>query len=248
MAIIPCSVTPERSTHATEPTRAAKKLCAVAEIIHTSFTHHSHINDLIINGDIHGHSSGKNGVNRLNGDFAAKEERLSKKLLSDRFDYICFHSPTSKLVAKSFARLVYNDYVALPDHEAFKDLDLSLGSIDYKESSGDRRIKKAFMDLSAEIFARRVKPGMTCPNLCGNMYTASLYSALVSMISNLSPAELLGKSVGMFSYGSDLASTFLLRQSRRRHIGNALGFEHSAEIGRPPGSRSRVIRGGQSCR
>ena len=167
----------------------------------------SHFNGLTINGDLYGNSNGKNGVSRLNGDSAAKEEKLGKKLLSDRFDYMCFHSPTSKLVAKSFARLVYNDYIALPDHEAFKDLDLSLSSIDYMESLGDRRIEKAFMNLTAETFTRRVKPGMTCPNLCGNMYTASLYSALVSMISNLSPAELLGKSVGMFSYGSGLAST-----------------------------------------
>src|ERR1700755_3322744 len=29
----------------------------------------------------------------------------------DRFDHICFHAPTCKLVAKSYARLLYNDFL-----------------------------------------------------------------------------------------------------------------------------------------
>ena len=161
----------------------------------------------LTNGLINGDPDGKNGFNGVNGHSAAKTVKPSEKLISDRFDYMCFHSPTSKLVAKSFARLAYNDYRAFPNHEAFKELDPSLSRIDYEASFGDRRIEKQFMGVTAADFTRRVQPGMTVPNLCGNMYTASLYSALVSLISNSKPAELLGKTVGMFSYGSGLAST-----------------------------------------
>ena len=171
------------------------------EAVHRSNTHAP------ANGLINGDSGDKNGFVGVNGHSAAQVEKPSEKLISDRFDYMCFHSPTSKLVAKSFARLAYNDYRAFPDHEAFKKLDPSLAHIDYEASFGDRRIEKAFMPLTAADFTRRVQPGMTVPNLCGNMYTASLYSALVSLISNVDPADLLGKTVGMFSYGSGLAST-----------------------------------------
>lgn len=165
-----------------------------------------HING-ITNAGIPGCLNGENGVKRVNGDSTVKTNKSSKNLLGQRFDYMCFHSPTSKLVAKSWARLAYNDYLAAPDHEVFKGLDPSLGFIDYQDSLVDRRIEKAFMGLTAESFARCVQPGMTCPNLCGNMYTASLYSSLASLISSLEPVEFLGKSVGMFSYGSGLAST-----------------------------------------
>ena len=171
------------------------------EAVHRSSAHS------LGNGLINGDSDGTNGFNGLNGHPTAEVEKPPKILISDLFDYMCFHSPTSKLVAKSFARLAYNDYRAFPDHEAFKELDPSLLRIDYDASFGDRRIEKAFMGITAADFIRRVQPGMTVPNLCGNMYTASLYSTLVSLISSLEPAELLGKTVGMFSYGSGLAST-----------------------------------------
>lgn len=171
------------------------------EAVHRSSAHS------LANGLVNGDSNGRNGFKGRNGHSAAEVEKPPKKLVSDRFDYMCFHSPTSKLVAKSFARLAYNDYREFPDHEKFKELDPSPLGIDYEASFGDRRIEKTFMGLTAADFIRRVQPGMTVPNLCGNMYTASLYSALVSLISSLEPAELLGKTVGMFSYGSGLAST-----------------------------------------
>lgn len=161
----------------------------------------------IINAEISRNVNGQNGVNGVNGDSGTQTDKARKKLLGQRFDYMCFHSPTSKLVAKSWARLAYNDYLTAPEHESFNRIDPSLGFIDHQESLVDRRIEKAFMGLTAESFARCVQPGMTCPNLCGNMYTASLYSSLASLISSLEPVELLGKSIGMFSYGSGLAST-----------------------------------------
>lgn len=39
------------------------------------------------------------------------------------------------------------------------------------------------------------------------MYTASVYSLLTSIISGISSATLLGKRIGVFSYGSGLAAS-----------------------------------------
>jgi hydroxymethylglutaryl-CoA synthase len=44
------------------------------------------------------------------------------------------------------------------------------------------------------------------------MYTAGVYSGLISLLSNVPSSELLGRRVGVYSFGSGLASTlFSLR-------------------------------------
>lgn len=54
-------------------------------------------------------------------------------------------------------------------------------------------------------------PATLAPKRLGNMYTASLYAGLVSLIAN-EHVELEGKRLLMFSYGSGLASSmFSLR-------------------------------------
>jgi len=40
------------------------------------------------------------------------------------------------------------------------------------------------------------------------MYTASLYGCLASLLSTVEPAQLLGKRVSMFAFGSGCASSF----------------------------------------
>jgi hydroxymethylglutaryl-CoA synthase len=55
------------------------------------------------------------------------------------------------------------------------------------------------------------EPATLAPKRLGNMYTASLYAGLVSLI-NSESSRLEGKRVLMFSYGSGLASSmFSLR-------------------------------------
>ena len=175
--------------------------------MHRSNTHS------LVNGPIDSDSGDKNGFIGINDYPAAEVKKPKKRFNGDRFDYMCFHSSTSKLVAKSFARLAYNDYRAFRDHEAFKELDPSLSRIDYEVLFGDHWIEKAFMGFTVADLSRRVQFGMTVPNVCGNMNTASLYLALVSLISNWEPAELLGKTVSMFSYGSGLAISSSLSKS-----------------------------------
>ncbi|KAK4542157.1 hypothetical protein LTR36_007004 [Oleoguttula mirabilis] len=125
----------------------------------------------------------------------------------DRFDYMCFHAPTCKLVSKSYARLLYNDYLADPENALFKDVPAELKGMPYAQSVTDKTVEKTFVALSKKRFAARVQPSIEVPTMCGNMYCASVYSSLVSLITNVSSDDIQGKRLGIFSYGSGLASS-----------------------------------------
>ncbi|KAI9682480.1 MAG: 3-hydroxy-3-methylglutaryl coenzyme A synthase [Trizodia sp. TS-e1964] len=126
----------------------------------------------------------------------------------DRFNYALFHAPTCKLVAKSYARLLYNDYLLNPSHPLFAEIPVELRDLDYAKSLTDKGIEKTFMGLSKKRFQERVQPGIEVPTQCGNMYCASVYGSLASLITFIESADLQGKRVAVFSYGSGLASSF----------------------------------------
>lgn len=149
------------------------------------------------------HKSGANGV--VNGNIAHTDNHEESPI--DRFDYMCFHSPTCKMVAKSYGRLLYNDYLADPQNPAFKDVPEEMKTMTYDASLLDKNLEKFFINLSKKRFANRIQPSITVPNMCGNMYCASVYSSLVSLLSNVDDQELQGKKVGIFSFGSGLASS-----------------------------------------
>src|SRR5437764_1320059 len=71
----------------------------------------------------------------------------------DRFDYILFHAPTCKLVQKSYARMLYNDYLANPSHPAFAEVAPELRDLDYEKSLSDKTVEKTFMGLTKKRFA-----------------------------------------------------------------------------------------------
>jgi len=146
-----------------------------------------------------GHSNGTNGH--------AEEAAATTKTPLDRFDYMSFHAPTCKLVAKSYARLLYNDYLSDPSSLAFTDVPAELRDMDYTKSLSDKVVEKTFMGLTKKRFNERVQPSTVAPTMCGNMYCASVYSGLASLISNIESEALQGKRIGLFSYGSGLASS-----------------------------------------
>lgn len=125
----------------------------------------------------------------------------------DRFSHFAFHSPTCKLVQKSYARLLYNDYLSSPTNEEFASLDESISSVDYEKSLSDKTVEKTFMTLTKKKFNERVFPGTLAARLVGNMYTASVYSSLASIITEVPAETLKGQRIGVFSYGSGLASS-----------------------------------------
>ncbi len=44
--------------------------------------------------------------------------------------------------------------------------------------------------------------------MCGNMYCASVWGGLASLVGHVDSAALQGKRIGLFSYGSGLAASF----------------------------------------
>lgn len=136
----------------------------------------------------------------------------SLTLPADEFDYMCFHAPTCKLVAKSYSRLFYREFLSHADNKLFKGIPEELKSAVGASSPNDKTIEKTFMALCQERFKHRVEPSTYVPTQCGNMYCGSLYSGLCSLLTFVNSEQLMGKRVGMFSYGSGLASTmFSLR-------------------------------------
>lgn len=125
------------------------------------------------------------------------------------FDAILFHTPYCKLVQKSFARLAFIDFLDAPkdkvagrykDMERFRDVKL-------EDTYFDRDIEKAFMQLSKADFERMTQPTLLMASEVGNMYTASVYSGLVSLLVSKPLDELAGNKIGIFSYGSGLCSS-----------------------------------------
>ncbi|TVY67468.1 Hydroxymethylglutaryl-CoA synthase [Lachnellula suecica] len=146
--------------------------------------------------------SGANGHANGNGAEAA-----DSKTPLDRFDYMAFHAPNCKLVTKSYGRMLYNDFLTNPSSPAFADVPAEIRDMDYEKSLTDKVVEKTFMGLSKKRFNERVAPSTEAPTMCGNMYCASVYSGLVSILSNVDSAALQGKRIGVFSYGSGLASS-----------------------------------------
>ncbi|KAG8525967.1 3-hydroxy-3-methylglutaryl coenzyme A synthase [Bacidia gigantensis] len=145
------------------------------------------------------------GSGMANGVHESRGERTTPL---DRFDYMLFHSPACKLVAKSYGRLLYNDFRASPDSPAFEPVPKDIRDLSYEASLTDKNVEKTFMGLSKKHFQARVQPSIQVPTMCGNMYCASVYGSLVALLSNISSEQIKGRRIGVFSYGSGLASSF----------------------------------------
>ncbi|KAI0940763.1 ATP-dependent 5'-3' DNA helicase hcs1 [Taiwanofungus camphoratus] len=143
----------------------------------------------------------------LNGNSDASS--LAAFSLED-VDYPVFHSPYGKMVQKAHARLVYNDFMANPKSPKYTSVPNpeTILAQPYKESLTDKTLEKAFMAVAKSEFETTVEKSMKCARRCGNMYTASLYGGLASLLASVEPAELRGKRISMFAFGSGLASSF----------------------------------------
>lgn len=125
----------------------------------------------------------------------------------DLFDYMAFHTPNCKLVSKSYGRLMYNDALQSQDDSLWKSVPEALRNLTHGESLHSKDLEKTFISLSKERYLSRVEPSIRAPTLCGNMYTASVYCSLISLISHIEAKEAMGKTIGVFSFGSGLSST-----------------------------------------
>lgn len=136
-------------------------------------------------------------------------KKLNNQVDLSYFDAVVFHSPYGKLVQKSLARLALNDYVQTSEGQRaqkFPEL-VKFNNVKLEESYFDRDVEKAFLNYSKEIFANKTSPSLFIASQVGNMYTPSLYGGLVSLLISKNVAELAGKKIAMFSYGSGLAAS-----------------------------------------
>ena len=158
------------------------------------------------NGHANGSSNGANG--HSNGKTVSEESTFS---LED-VDYPIFHSPYGKLVQKGHARLIFNDFLSNPSAPLFSSIPAeeasSLTSMSYEKTLSDKNVEKSFMKIAGGDFKEKVTYSMHCAKRCGNMYTASLYGGLASLIASVEPDSLKGKRLSMFAYGSGCAASF----------------------------------------
>ena len=125
-------------------------------------------------------------------------------------DYAIFHSPYGKQAVKAFGRLFFDDFLAAPTSPRFANIPnpeafLALSDAQYLT---DKNVEKTFISASKALFDKKVDPAMACSRRLGNTYTASLYGCLASLLSTVEPAELLGKRVSLFAFGSGCAASF----------------------------------------
>ncbi|KDN45876.1 hydroxy methylglutaryl-CoA synthase [Tilletiaria anomala UBC 951] len=126
----------------------------------------------------------------------------------DDFDYTIFHSPYSKLVQKGYGRLHYNDYLSDPENEKFASIPPTFKDLDRKSTITNKEVEKAFGAYAKASLDAKLEPSMDTVRRCGNMYTASLYGGLLSLLNNIPSAQLQGKRILLYSFGSGSAASF----------------------------------------
>lgn len=109
------------------------------------------------------------------------------------FDSFVFHAPYCKLVRKALARLYAKDSAGETASAA--------------EEASTGADEAAAMDRSRPVFEAKTGPSLMLASRVGNTYTASVYSGLASYLLSVPPERLAGKRIGVFSYGSGLASS-----------------------------------------
>ncbi|KAM9329651.1 hydroxymethylglutaryl-CoA synthase, cytoplasmic [Gastrophryne carolinensis] len=139
-----------------------------------------------------------------------QKERNDAPFTLEDFRYMIFHSPYCKLVQKSLARLLLNDFISEPnpntENGVYAGLD-SFRDVKLEDTYFDRDVEKAFLKASSEMFDQKTKASLLVSRENGNMYTPSVYGCLASVLAQFSPQELAGQRIGVFSYGSGFAAT-----------------------------------------
>ncbi|XP_015357744.1 hydroxymethylglutaryl-CoA synthase, mitochondrial [Marmota marmota marmota] len=138
-----------------------------------------------------------------------KQAGIYRPFTLDDLQYMIFHTPFCKMVQKSLARLMFNDFRSSSGDtqalyqglEAFRELKL-------EDTYTNKDLDKALLKASLDTFNKKTKASLYLSTHNGNMYTSSLYGCLASLLSHHSAQDLAGSRIGAFSYGSGLAASF----------------------------------------
>ncbi|KAG0299411.1 hypothetical protein BGZ98_010078 [Dissophora globulifera] len=123
-------------------------------------------------------------------------------------DHLAFHAPNCKLVQKAFGRLAYNDMLQDPENEIYASVKEFAKFGHSEESYYDKGLERGMMQFTKAEYQKKVVPSIYASTNVGNMYTASVWACLSSLLSSTPDDEILNKRIGMFSYGSGSAATF----------------------------------------
>nr|VZI31750.1 unnamed protein product [Spirometra erinaceieuropaei] len=158
-------------------------------------------------------------------------------------DYFCFHSPFCRLVAKSFGWLALEDVktaktaglLSMPATAAAGEQASTCSGPVAKlyplleNQIGPRELDTACLEATKDIFEKKVKPGLLLASQIGNMYTASLYSCLISLCCTIPEEELRGRRILMYAYGSGYtASMFSIRVAPDASMSSIFGVNTPA--------------------
>ena len=118
--------------------------------------------------------------------YADKASSPGKPFTIQDADFFIFHSPFTKLVAKSLARLKLVDFYRDPSPDTtpagrYAGLDV-LGGRSLESTVGDRDVEKLMLKSSAADFKAKTDTSLLLGREVGNMYTASLYGGLASLL------------------------------------------------------------------
>lgn len=157
---------------------------------------------------VDGKSSIECYLKALDSSYSLHLDKMQSRGIRDAginsFDYFVFHAPFGKLVQRSLARLLFVDFLRNPDSlpalAAYRDVLL-------ENTYFNRELDQLLAVMSSEMFVCKTLPATLIPTITGNCYCASLYSGLISLLCNAPAGEMIGKRIGMFSYGSGSAAT-----------------------------------------
>ena len=123
------------------------------------------------------------------------------------FDYFAFHSPYNKLVQKGFGRLYYVDSQdpSCSDTKVMSTL-TPLQTVSIEDSYENKDIDTALRTISSNRFHSTVLPCCNISRNIGNCYTASVFACLLGILVEQGEG-LVGKRIGMFSFGSGSMAT-----------------------------------------
>jgi hydroxymethylglutaryl-CoA synthase len=167
---------------------------------------------------VFGHDSNTCYMRALDGCYRRYAQKFERQF-GDAFtlasvDNVILHSPYNKLVKKSGARMLYNDFVRYPELPIFQSEEYAgalnnIRNLQQEQTYSNQELEKTFAALARPMYGTKVEMGCVLPSELGNSYTANCYTGLLSLIDGFANClqHTVGKRILMFSYGSGLAAT-----------------------------------------
>ncbi|MBV96930.1 Hydroxymethylglutaryl-CoA synthase, mitochondrial, partial [Eschrichtius robustus] len=118
---------------------------------------------------------------------------IGRHFTLDDLQFMIFHTPFCKMVQKSLAHLMFNDFLLASSNtqtglykrlEAFR---LPHRGLKLEDTYTNKDVEKAFQKASLDMFNKKSKASLYLSIHNGNMYTSSLDGCLASLLSPLPP-------------------------------------------------------------